>query len=459
MTTWSRRRFLHALGVGAVSPFVAPLALGLSRSAWADDAANSAAKNVVFISLSSGLPDLQLGWPSRQPADPNDARTATGFTQWDYHEALAPLAPWRANTVIVRNLSLGLGAMQHSGGYGLLAGGGMGDGETPVGNEAWGQTIDQLLAERLGDGMPFRSLLFGIDQDSKKIMHQSLFAQGPGQPVSYPVQASRLFDALFPSVNADRQHAAVDRRVLVRTSAELDRVRRALVGNERAQLDGYLASLEAFDKRRRGAACLAPGAPSAERGAVKELPAMLDMAAVALGCGMTRVVGCSVGGGNPHFHFPALVGPHVGTMFEAQGFVSEHGHDGIETYSAARTIGWKWLSTEVATFLRQLERPGVTGRPVIDDTIVVLFSDSGHDHHNLENSNWRFVVIAGQNVPLRTGGRMLSFDWDVPWEPLHPNARAVASLYCALATAAGVPLSAFAPNGGARTNGVLTELI
>ena len=186
---------------------------------------------------------------------------------------------------------------------------------------------------------------------------------------------------------------------------------------------------------------------------------MLDLAAVALRCGMTRVVGCSLGGGNSHFHFPGLVGPHVGTMFEAQGFVGEHGHDGDEKYLAGRTISWKWLSTQVAQFLRQLETPGLSGRPLMDDTIVVLFSDSGHAHHNLENSNWRFVVIAGKNVPLRTGGRMLSFGWDVPWEPLNGQSRSVASLYCSLATAAGVPLSAFAGDGGgARTNGPLTAL-
>ena len=243
-TSWSRRQFLRSLGISAASPFVTPLGLSLARSAWGAPAVNTS-KNVVFISLGGGLPDLQLGWPSRQPAAANDGGKAISFTQWSYHEALAPLEPWRANTVIVRNLSLGLGAMQHSGGYGLLAGGGLGDGETPVGNEPWGQTIDQLLAGHLGDDVPFRSLLFGIEQDAKKTMHQSLFARGPGQPVSYPVQASRLFDTLFPAASADRQHAAVDRRVLVRTSAELERVRRALVGNERAQLDGYLASLEA----------------------------------------------------------------------------------------------------------------------------------------------------------------------------------------------------------------------
>ncbi len=455
--TLSRRRFLSSLGLGASAPLLLPLATQLSRTAWGET--TPAAKNVVFISMSAGLPDLQLGWPSRRPMAMTDGRRAVEFTEWDYHEALAPLAPWRSQTAIVRNLSLSLGAMQHSGGYGLLAGRGLGDGETALGNTPAGQTIDQLLADRLGAETPFRSLLFGVDQDQRKVMHESLYARAAGQPISYPVRAARLFEAMFPVAAATREKAALERRVLARVSSDVDRLRGRLAGSERAQLDGYLEGLAAFDKRRSAAACLSPTAPSADRGAVKELPVMLDLAAVALKCGMTRVVGCSLGGGNSHFHFPALVGPHVGTMFEAQGFVGEHGHDGDEKYMAGRTISWKWLSTQVAQFLRQLETPGLSGRPLMDDTIVVLFSDSGHAHHNLENSNWRFVVIAGKNVPLRTGGRMLSFGWDVPWEPLNGQSRSVASLYCSLATAAGVPLTAFAGDGGgARTNGPLTAL-
>ncbi|MBE2248537.1 MAG: DUF1552 domain-containing protein [Myxococcus sp.] len=455
--TLSRRRFLSSLGLGASAPLLLPLAAQLSATAWGQTAATP--KNVVFLSMSGGLPDLQLGWPSRRPLGMNDGRRALSFNEWDYHPALAALSPWRAQTVILRNLSLSLGAMQHSGGYGLLAAQGRGDGETAVGNTPVGQTIDQLLADRLGVDSPFRSVVFGVDQDQRKVMHESLFARAAGQPLSHPVRASRLFEALFPAAAANSERLVSDRRVLARVSADVNRLRARLAGAERGQLDGYLESLEAFDKRRSGAACLAPNAPSAERGAVKELPAMLDMAAVALRCGMTHVVGCSVGGGNSHFHFPGLVGPHVGTRFEEQGFVGEHGHDGAEKYSEGRTIAWRWLSTEVAQFLRALEAPGLSGRPVLDDTVVVLFSDSAHDHHNLENSNWRFVVIAGKNVPLRTGGRLESFAWDVGWEPLNPQSRSVASFYCSLARAVGVELPAFAAGGGgARTNGPLAEL-
>ena len=69
------------------------------------------------------------------------------------------------------------------------------------------------------------------------------------------------------------------------------------------------------------------------------------------------------------------------------------------------------------------------------------------------------MVIAGKNVPLRTGGRMLSSAWDVGWEPINKESRAVASLYCSLATALGVPLTSFAADGGgARTNGLLASI-
>lgn len=454
--TLSRRRFLSSLSLGASTPLLLPLATHLSNTAWG--AVTPTKKNVVFLSMSGGLPDLQFGWNSRRPFVMNNHKRATSYTDFDYHEALAPLAPWRSNTLFLRNLSLGLGAMQHSGGYGLLAGKGMGDGETAVGNSPAGQTIDQLLADTLGADTTLRSLHFGIDQDHRKVMHESLYARGAGQPLSYPVRASRLFETMFPTAAANQAQVAIDRRVLSRVSSDVDRLRSRLAGAERVQLDGYLESLAAFDKRRSASACLSPNAPTAERGAVKEFPVMLDLAAVALRCGMTRVVGGAMGAGNSHFHFPGLVGPHMGTMFEAQGHVGEHGHDGDEKYVAGRTIAWKWMSTEVARFLRALEAPGLNGSPVIDDTVVVLFSDCGHAHHNLENSNWRFIVIAGKNLPLRTGGRMESFAWDVGWEPLNRESRAVASLYVSIANAVGVPLTTFAPDGGARTNGPLDAL-
>lgn len=441
----SRRRFLSSLGLGVGSVVLSPLASRLYGEAWAQTPRR---KRVVFISLGNGLPDLQLGWPTR-----------TSEREWALHEALAPLAPWQQRMVVLRDLSLSLGAMQHSGGYGVLTGLGSGDGERVEGNGPAGTSIDQVLAAHLGADTPFRSVLCGVHGDPARVMHQNLFAAGPGQPVSFPVTAARLFDTLFPAAAGSQAKQQGDRRVLARMKDDVTRLRARLAGSERARLDASLASLEEFDRRRSTSACLAPGAHPAARGAVAELPAMLDMASVALRCGMTNVVGVAVGGGNAHYHWAKLVGPHVGTRFETQGFVGEHGHDGPDVYSDARTVSWRWLSSEVATFLRSLEQLGPDGRPFLDDTVVVLFSDGGHAHHNLENWNWRFLVIGNAGGTLKTDGRFLSYPRDVPWQTLKPGTASVASLWCSLAHAVGLPLDTFAAGGGARTNGPLTELM
>ncbi len=439
----SRRRFLASLGLGAGAAFLGPIATSLHQRAYGAEPTRR--KNIVFIAMSAGLPDLQLGWPSR-----------TDETHWELHEALAPLAPWKERMLVVRNLSLGLGAMQHSGGYGLMAGLGAGDGETPLGNAPQGQTIDQLIAEQISRDTPVRSLLFGIDQSEAKVMHQTIFASGRDQPLPHPVRASKLYESLFPGAAENQAHAQADRRVMARIHRDVERLSRRLAAEERGRLGTYLESLEAFDRRRSAAQCLAPNAVSEARGAVAELPVMLDMASIALRCGLTHVVGCSVGCGNSHFHFPHLVGPHLGTRFEAQGFVGEHGHDGEEEYSDARTISFRWLSQEVAAFLRQLEPAG--GESLLRDTVVVLYSDGGHAHHNLEEGNWRFILIGDAGGALQTDGRFLSYRGDVPWEPLRPDTRSVNSLWCTLAQAVGAPIDAFGI-GGARTNGPLPELL
>ena len=102
----TRRRFLSSLGLGASAPLLLPLATQLSGSAWAE--ATPSAKNIVFVSMSAGLPDLQLGWPSRLPVGQKDNKQNIEFTDWSYHEALAPLAPWRNQTAIIRNLPTGV---------------------------------------------------------------------------------------------------------------------------------------------------------------------------------------------------------------------------------------------------------------------------------------------------------------------------------------------------------------
>jgi hypothetical protein len=441
----SRRRFLSSLGLGLGSLALQPLAARLHGEAWG---AAPRQKRVVFIAMGNGLPDEQLGFASRQSE-----------TDWHFHEALAPLAPWKQRMVVLRNLTLGLSAMQHSGGYGVLTGLGAGDGERAEGNGPQGISIDQVLAGHLGADTPFRSVLCGVHGDRTKVMHQNLFAAGRDQPVAFPVTAARLHETLFPAAAGNQARLGSDRRVLARMKEDVTRLRARLAGTERARLDQALGSLEEFDRRRSASACLAPNAPPAARGAVAEVPAMLDMVSVALRCGMTNVAGVAVGCGNAHYHWAPLVGPHLGTRFEAQGFVGEHGHDGNETYAEARTIAWRWLSTEVASFLRSLEQPGPDGRPFLDDTTVVLFSDGGHAHHNLEGSNWRFIVIGDAGGRLKTGGRFLSYRWDVPWEPLKPGTASVASLWCSLANAVGLPMDTFAPGGGARTNGPLPELM
>lgn len=437
----SRRRFLRSLGLGLGGAVLGPLAADLHRAAYGAEPERK--KKVVFISISDGLPDLQLGFPTR-----------TDERNWQLHSALAPLQPWRDRMTIVRNLSLGMPAMQHSGGYGLMAAIGAGDGETPAGNTPGGVSIDQYLAQHISADTPVRSLLFGVDQDPNKVIHQSIFASGPDQPVPYPVRASKLFETMFPAAAEGQALVAADRRVMARIHRDVARLQSRLAAEERARLGTYLESLEAFDRRRASTACLAPAAPMVSRGAVPEIPVMLDLAATALACGMTRVVACAVGAGNSHFHFPGLVGPHIGTRFEEQGFVGEHGHDGEDVYSDARTASWGWLSSEVATFLRRLESSGQ-----LEDTVVVLFSDSAHAHHNLEAGNWRFILIGNAGGTIRADGRFLSFDGDVSWEPLRPTSRSVPSLWCTLAHALGAPVDVFGPGGGARTQGPLAEVL
>lgn len=432
----SRRRFLRAVALGSGARVLAPIAALLHGTAYG---AVQTSKKVVFLSLGAGLPDVFLGRPSR-----------TSETEWSFHPSLAPLNPWRSKTLIVSGLSLAVPGTQHSAGYGMLSCTPC-DGGADADAAPRAATIDQLLGAKLSAAGTMPALLFGIDNDPTRLVHQSLFASGPNQPVPYPVRESVLFERLFPGSAAAQAGEADTKRVMTRLRTDVTSLRSKLAGEERRKLDGYLGSLDAYDKRRAAGACATSAQLGTERGVVAELPGMLDAAVTALQCGMTNVVGCSIGGGNSHSHFPRFIGPHVGTIFEEQGFIADQGHD--PTYMASRTILWKWLSDQVAAFLRKLEAPGPDGRRLIDDTIVVLYSDSGPDHHN--GSSQRFIVIGDAGGPLRTGGRYLEGPTDEGWGEPPPNGMTVNSFLTALSTGLGVPMDSF---GVVRPGGTSTPL-
>jgi len=419
----SRRRFLGALGLGLGSRVLLPVATLLHDKAWGSVPPQ---KRVVFISLGAGLPDTQLGTPSR-----------SSETQWNYHPALAPLAPWRSKTVIVSGLGLPIPGAQHTYGMGLLSCSAPRGGAEGSPTAA---TLDQVLGARLSVHGSMPALLFGIDQSPTRLLHTSLFASGPNQAIPYPVRENVLFERVFPNSASAKVTNQETGRVLERLRFDIGKLRGQLAGEERRGLDQYLGSLDAFDRRRADSSCTTTRTIGTARGVVPELPRMLDLAVEALRCGVTNVVGCAIGGGNSHWSFPAFVGPHLGTRFEAQGFVSDHGHDPGGAYEAARDVVWRWVSEQVATFLRALEAPGPDGRRLMDDTVVVLFSDSGSDHHG---GDLRFVVIGDAGGGLRTGGRFLTYAGDIPWEPVKPGSATVNSFFTALATGVGVPLGGF----------------
>ena len=438
----SKRRFLRTIGFGAGARVLAPIATLLHGTAYG---AVPVTKKVVFISLSAGLPDVQLGVGSRRSE-----------TDWDYHPALAALAPWKSKTAIVSGLHLNIPGSQHTGGYGLLA-----CTRTEGAADNYGAptaaTIDHLLGRTLSPNATVPTLLFGIDRDPTRFVHQSLFASGPNQPTPYPVRASTMFERLFPNSAAAQASTADNARVMGRLRSDINTLRSKLAGEERGKLDQYLSSIDALDRRRANASCATSmSGVGPERGIVAELPTMLEMAITALSCGMTNVVGCALGGGNSHWHFPTFVGPHIGTRFEEQGYVSEHGHDERPwAYQEGRTVVWKWLSEQVASFLRQLDTVGADGRRLSDDTTVVLFSDSGPDHHN--GNSWRFIVIGGESV--KTGGRFIICPEDTSWSDPTPGGRSVNSFVTALATGLGAPMQTFGSVGPGRTAAPMPELL
>ena len=74
---------------------------------------------------------------------------------------------------------------------------------------------------------------------------------------------------------------------------------------------------------------------------------------------------------------------------------------------------------------------------MLDNTLIVYFSDAGEKHH-ASSTQWPFVLVGGLNGRLRTGGRYLQYP--AYQEPGHHT---IANFHMTLARAAGLQLDTF----------------
>jgi hypothetical protein len=500
----SRRSFCERLGLGASAALLAPILEALVSEARGQTPTR---KRAVLFLTCNGLSSWQSftplefmrkgggvqanGDPSHDIYYPNVDYAATG-TEYTWPRAFAPLLPYRRRMLLVDGLA-NRGTAQHSAGYGALScveTVGAADSHGAPG----GMTFDQYLASAIGTKTPQRSVLFGVDMFAMTTQ-TNVFATDKGAPQPHFCSPRLLWKQLFgamvpasatmmPAKGPDKRHLLLDA-----IRADVARAQRNLAGAERAKLDQYLkaiTNLEQSEMAAKAVSCTAPGqwmreesydASSVQNPRVPnedKIEAMTEMAILALTCGLTNVVGVSIGCGNGHGQAP-YGRIHKGTMFEGQGWLAPHllGHDdgvmgmpdpthvsGVKSrYGVCQDIMHAYHAKLLAHIADSLAAIKEGDKTAFDNSVLVYTNDNGEGHHS-EKARWPVVVIGDAGGKLKSDGRFLRYAVPPVDRSKQPTpAASLADFWCSIATAMDAPTSTFGKGGREPVKGPLPEIM
>lgn len=266
-------------------------------------------------------------------------------------------------------------------------------------SKAGGPTIDQVIADYIGDSTTFRSIEIGISKrlsimDSGTTMH-FLSHRGTEQPMPPEFNPQALWTKLFASfVPPDDPSGALRVNVLDSVREDVAALKRRLGTLDNQRLDAHLTGLSELEKQIKALppVCAVPGMPTERNEDVNGVEpmtsvhtAMVDLLAYAFACDLSRIASFFVLGGAAE------------TVFSELGQTSVHHsntHDGNKQEQVHEVVVWN-----MQRFNAMLERfkataDGPTGLSLLDNMLVYCSSDcsEGYTHDIFDQP----IVVAGR---------------------------------------------------------------
>jgi hypothetical protein len=472
-----RRGFLERLGMGAGAALLSPVARTLLSEA---QGAESARKRIVFVLMSQGIhPDWNFS-PSEYRENSTNSNdrpvpVLNGPTKYTWPNMLKPLERYRDRMLLLDGLTNvpKTGTHGHSAGYSALscfpaARGGNNDSSASL---PGGISIDQFIANSLGASTRVKSVLWGVSR-SPQAQLPRIFAAAAEKPEPHNQSPALMMNDLFgASAGAGAGKAAARQRLVfdgIRT--DIKRLQGSLGAPERRAMDHYLGTIEEFEKRQQtiSAGSCQPGAMTGpllgvQQGDVEDrMESMNEMALLALTCGLTNVVGVSIGCGMSHDNFPTFNRIARGTPYEnwigpgdskLKGITELVGHGTRAQYGPAMDIVHQFVSGLIARMADGLSTIKEGDATILDNTVFVYTSENGEQHHS-DKGRWPVIMLGNAGGKLRSDGRFIRY----PVKGQKGN-RSMADLFCSLSTASGVPTDSFGKGGNETVSGPLPELM
>jgi hypothetical protein len=290
-------------------------------------------------------------------------------------------------------------------------------------------SIDQLLSREaaiVGDA-PVASLQLAADARSAALFTRTLSYTGRGAPVAsvqHPQAAfARLFGSLgMPGATPEQLAMLRSRKesVLDFAAADLARLERRLVGSERERIAAHLDAIRELERLfDRGRGCIDEGKlidqvlapdptqPDRQHGALGR--AHFEIIRAAFRCDLTRVVNFGWASGQSHIDFSTIIPGVENLAFHAiTHFGKNPEHD--------ETAVHRWYNEQMAAMVRMFrDTPDLDGRSLLDNMLIVVWSEIRVGTHSFENVPIQLFGGAGGRLTgnrlLRAGGRPTNDLW------------------------------------------------
>ena len=389
----SRRRFLMGTGLsGAAIQVGLPTfdsmfnSNGTAYAATAEQAAQPIPTRFVLWFNGNGI--VEKYWIPRQDGE-----------HYEMTPCLQPLARFRDDIHILSGVDnpaarIGAGNGHHNSMSGLVA------GESFSGRGAGGPSIDQVIANQIGQESRFRSLQIGVCQESfGESIQRNMSWAGRDRPLPPEMLPHRLFDRLFGS--KEQYWIERKRSILDAVADDATALKRDLGYNDQHRLEEYLSSVRSLE---RSVAGLPPEYSNvveqpSQGGDLKDWPRIAklqtDLLVHALASRQTRVASYMLTKCQGLSRFPWL-----GYTYERH---HEYTHGRVETPEGQRIMRdiCRWHVEEFAYLLAKLKSIPEGKGTLLDNTCALFIHE--HAECNAHKNAGLAMIAAGHAGGMKTG--------------------------------------------------------
>jgi hypothetical protein len=283
-----------------------------------------------------------------------------------------------------------------------------------------GKTIDQIIAEKIGQDTLLPSMQFSVEDPGPNsnscgegyscTYTNTISWSTPTQPLPMELNPQVVFERMFGDGSTVEQRAARrsrDRSILDSLGGSLARMRAELSAPDRSRLDEYAEDVREIERRLQiamKASAVAPADMPVPVGVPptfdEHVKLQFDLLALAFRADMTRVATMIFARDLTGRTYPACEAPTVG--FHG---ASHHGEDPRRIDELARIN--QYHMKMLAYFIERLARTPDGDGTLLDHSLLLYGSNMGnsnqHLHHDVPH-----VLVGGANGRLK-GGRHIAY--------------------------------------------------